>query len=75
MDLLTLANLAPSAQRRPAIVAAWTLDTDLTSMISELRDAGEVVIQVPNGDAVETAEYLCDRELVNQGSLWVVKKK
>ena len=75
MDLLTLANLAPLAQRKPAIVAPWTLDADLTSKIAELRDAGEVVIQIPNGDAVETAEYLCDRELVKQGSSWVVKKK
>jgi ATP phosphoribosyltransferase regulatory subunit len=75
MDLLTLANLAPLAQRKPAIVAPWTLDADLTSKITELRDAGEVVIQTPSADAVETAEYLCDRELVKQGSSWVVKKK
>jgi ATP phosphoribosyltransferase regulatory subunit len=75
MDLLTLANLAPVAQRKPAIVAPWTLDADLASKIAELRDAGEVVIQALGGDDVETAEYLCDRELVKQDSSWVVKKK
>ena len=75
MDLLTLATLAPVVQRKPAIVAPWTLDTDLAAKIAELRDAGEVVIQAPSGDAVETAEYLCDRELVKQGSSWVVKKQ
>lgn len=75
MDLLTLANLAPVAQRRSAIVAPWTVDVTLASKIAELRAAGEVVIQAMSGDAVETAEYICDRELVKQGSSWEVKKK
>ena len=75
MDLLTLANLAPLAQRKPAIVAPWTLEAGLASKIAELRVAGEVVIQALGGDDVETAEYLCDRELVKQDSSWVVKKK
>jgi ATP phosphoribosyltransferase regulatory subunit len=75
MDLLTLANLAPVAQRKPAIVAPWTLEAGLASKIAELRVAGEVVIQALGGDDVETAEYLCDRELVKQDSAWVVKKK
>jgi ATP phosphoribosyltransferase regulatory subunit len=75
MDLLTLANLAPLAQRKPAIVAPWTLEAGLASKIAELRVAGEVVIQALGGDDVETAEYLCDRELVKQDSAWVVKKK
>jgi len=75
MDLLTLANLAPLAQRKPAILAPWTLEAGLASKIAELRVAGEVVIQALGGDDVETAEYLCDRELVKQDSAWVVKKK
>jgi ATP phosphoribosyltransferase regulatory subunit len=75
MDLLTLANLAPLAQKKPAIVAPWTLDASLAGKIAELRNAGEVVIQALGGDDVETAEYHCDRELVKQDSSWVVKKK
>ena len=75
MDLLTLANLAPAAQRKPAIVAPWVVDASLASKIAELRNAGEVVIQAMDGDAVETAEYICDRELVKQGSSWELKKK
>ena len=75
MDLLTLASLSPLAQRRPAIVAPWIDDAALAKQIAQLRQAGEVVIQVPTGDAVETAEYLCDRELVQQGGSWEVKKK
>ena len=75
MDLLTLANLAPVAQRKFAIIAPWTLEAGLASKIAELRDAGEVVIQALGGDDVITAEYLCDRELVKQDSSWIVKKK
>jgi ATP phosphoribosyltransferase regulatory subunit len=75
MDLLTLANLAPVAQRRSAIVAPWAFDADLAIKIAELRNAGEVVIQAMSGDAVETAEYFCDRELVVQGGSWEVNKK
>ena len=75
MDLLTLANLSPLAQRKSAIVAPWIEDVSLSNKIAELRQAGEVVIQAMAGDAVETAEYLCERELVKQGSSWEVKKK
>ena len=75
MDLLTLANLVPSVQRKPAIVAPWTLEAGLASKIAELRDAGEVVIQALAGDDIETAEYHCNRELVRQDSSWVVKNK
>ncbi len=75
MDLLTLANLAPVTQRRSAILAPWIDDSVLTEKIAELRLSGEVVIQVMAGDAIETAEYFCDRELVKQGSSWEVKKK
>ncbi len=75
MDLLTLANLAPVAKRRSAIVAPWIDDAFLANKIAELRHAGEVVIQAMTGDAVETAEYLCDHELVKQGSSWEIKKK
>ena len=75
MDLLTLANLVPLAQRKPAILAPWTLEAGLASKIAELRAAGEVVIQALAGDDVETAEYYCNRELVRQDSLWVVKNK
>jgi ATP phosphoribosyltransferase regulatory subunit len=75
MDLLTLANLAPVAKRRSAIVAPWIDDAVLAGKIAELRLAGEVVIQAMTGDAVETAEYHCDRELVKQDGSWEVKKK
>ena len=40
MDLLTLANLAPTVQKKSAIVAAWTVDVVLAAKIAELRAAG-----------------------------------
>jgi ATP phosphoribosyltransferase regulatory subunit len=75
MDLLTLASLAPMPQRRSAIVAPWIDDAALAGKIMELRLSGEVLIQAMAGDTVETAEYLCDRELVKQAGSWEVKKK
>ena len=75
LDLLTLANLSPLKVRKLAIVAPWLEDAALSKAISALRDAGEVVIQVMTGEKVDAAEYECDRELVQQGSSWEVKKK
>jgi ATP phosphoribosyltransferase regulatory subunit len=75
LDLLTLAHLAPTAARKPAIVAPWLEDADLAKTMNQLREAGEVVIQAIAGDTVETAEYTCDRELVKQGNSWIVKHK
>ncbi len=75
LDLLTLANLSPLGMRKQAIVAPWIEDSTLDKAIAELRSAGEVVIQVMSGDAVETAEYQCDRELIKRSSAWEVVKK
>ncbi|CAM3594060.1 ATP phosphoribosyltransferase regulatory subunit [Polynucleobacter brandtiae] len=75
IDLLTLASLSPAIGRKSAIVAPWINDVELLMKISDLRHGGEVVIQAMSGDTLQTAEYLCDRELVRQGSLWEVKKK
>ena len=75
LDLLTLANLSPIKVRQLAILAPWIEDAALNQVIAKLRDAGEVVIQVPAGENLESAVYECDRELVKQGSSWEVKKK
>jgi len=75
LDLLTLANLSPLQVRKQAIVAPWIDDAALNQAIAQLRSTGEVVIQGMAGQTVEAAEYVCDRELVKQGSTWEVKKK
>ena len=76
LDLLTLANLSPLNVRKMAIAAPWLDDAALNTTIEQLRNRGEVVIQVLAGGGVESAEYECDRELVKQGNAWeVVQKK
>lgn len=75
LDLLTLANLSPLRVRKLAVLAPWIEDAALNQAIAKLRDAGEVVIQVPAGMNIEAAEYECDRELVKNASTWEVKKK
>ena len=76
LDLLTLANLSPLNVRKKAIAAPWIDDAALSAVIAQLRQRGEVVIQVLSGSVVESAEYECDRELVKQGNGWeVVQKK
>jgi ATP phosphoribosyltransferase regulatory subunit len=76
LDLLTLAHLSPISVRKPAIAAPWIDDVALNTSIAQLRNGGEVVIQVLNGGLIESAEYECDRELVKQGNAWeVVQKK
>ena len=75
LDLLTLANLSPIKVHKPVIAAPWIDDASLNSTIAQLRNRGEVVIQVLAGGKVESAEYECDRELVKRGSAWEVVQK
>ena len=75
LDLLTLANLSPTANRKPAILAPWIVDANLAQVIASLRADGEVVSQVMPGDQAQSAEYMCDRELRKQGNTWEVKVK
>ncbi|NQW69726.1 MAG: ATP phosphoribosyltransferase regulatory subunit [Betaproteobacteria bacterium] len=76
LDLLTLANLSPIKVHKLAIAAPWIDDAALNASITQLRNVGEVVIQVSTGGLIESAEYQCDRELVKQGNAWeVVQKK
>jgi ATP phosphoribosyltransferase regulatory subunit len=75
LDLLTLASLSTLSVRKPAIIAPWVQDLALEKVINDLRNRGEVVIQVLTGESVEASEYECDRELVRQADSWELKKK
>jgi len=75
LDLLTLAGLSSLKERKLAIHAPWVQDVALDKVIEELRNRGEIVIQITAGESVEAAEYACDRELVKQGSSWELKQK
>ena len=75
LDLFTLASLSFAYEQKSAILAPWIEDADLANVIAQLRNSGEVVIQVMAGDKVESAEYYCDRELIQQNKTWVVVRK
>ena len=75
LDLLTLAGLSPLNSRMQAVLAPWIDDVSLDLVIADLRNRGEVVIQVLPGEVLEAAEYECDRELVKQVNSWELKKK
>lgn len=75
LDLYTLADLSDREIRRSAIVAPWSDDPKLLSMIADLRHGGEFVIQLRKGDQPSAEEFICDRELVKQGSSWQVQAK
>jgi ATP phosphoribosyltransferase regulatory subunit len=72
LDLLTLASLSKASALRLAIRAPWVNDSALEAQIMQLRQAGEVVIQVKEGEVFLSTQYRCDRELVQQGKNWVV---
>ena len=75
LDLLTLASLSILKDRKLAIHAPWVQDAALDKVIEELRNRGEIVIQMLAGESVEAVEYACDRELVKQGNSWALQQK
>jgi ATP phosphoribosyltransferase regulatory subunit len=74
LDLRELARLMPSAQRKPAIRAPWGTEAGLREKITELRKMGEVVIQALPGHENEQDEFDCDRAVVFENGIWVLKK-
>lgn len=73
MDLRVIAQLAPLALERAAILAPWVMDDQLTLEVLRLRDQGEIVWrQLPgHGDTVN--ETGCDRQLVLRNGKWIVE--
>ncbi|MCG8413678.1 MAG: ATP phosphoribosyltransferase regulatory subunit [Pseudomonadales bacterium] len=76
-DLKTLAKLTnrtfPLAK---GILAPLDDDPDLLTVVSKLRQAGDIVIQqltVEEAGAEECAAMNCDRRIVKQGDDWVVE--
>jgi ATP phosphoribosyltransferase regulatory subunit len=73
MDLRELARLIPTAERKRAIRAPWGKEAALRSKITELRKAGEVVIQSLPGHENDQDEFDCDRALVFENQSWILK--
>jgi len=73
LDLRKLAaGLTPAAPAR-AIRAPWGQDAPLINAVRDLRQAGEVVVQVLPGHPSDQDEYIFDRELVPQNGRWIVQ--
>lgn len=73
LDLKALAEAAPASLAAGAIRAPWGEDAGLRAAVRALRDAGEIVVAVLPGHAVDAAAYACDRELVQEQQRWVVR--
>ena len=73
LDLRELARLMPVAERKPAIRAPWGNDPALRARIRELRDQGEIVIQVMPGHENEQDEFECKQSLVCSEGQWILQ--
>ncbi len=74
MDLREIARLLPSAAPAAAIRAPWGQSSELISLIANLRDNGEIVIQTLPGHAHDQQEFACDREIVAEGEKFIIKQ-
>jgi ATP phosphoribosyltransferase regulatory subunit len=73
MDLRELARLTPGAPRKAAVRAPWSTEAGLQQKITELREAGEIVIQSLPGHDNDLDEFDCDRAVVRQDGNWIIK--
>ncbi|CAM5383042.1 MULTISPECIES: ATP phosphoribosyltransferase regulatory subunit [Alcaligenes] len=73
LDLRKLsAGLAP-AQAARAVRAPWGSDAALTAAVKQLRQNGEIVIQMLPGQELNLDEFVIDRELVSSDGQWQVR--
>lgn len=72
LDLKYLSGVLRPAAPRAAIRAPWTDAPALNEAIAALRRAGETVVRMEAGAAVEAGEYGFDRQLVKAGAHWNV---
>jgi ATP phosphoribosyltransferase regulatory subunit len=75
MDVIAVARLSARDARRAAILAPWSDQLALSTLVAELRAQGEVVIQLLPGHQQDSGEFHCDRQIVAQGDHWKVVSK
>lgn len=73
MDLRELARLMPGTERKRAIRAPWSTDAGLREKISELRQAGDIVIQSFPGHENDQDGFDCDRAVEFDNGSWIIK--
>jgi len=73
MDLREIVGLLPLTSPAPAISAPWRQDTAMQTLIAELREQGEIVIQHLPGHPHDPQEFDCDREIAEENGKLIIK--
>ncbi|MDU0810573.1 MAG: ATP phosphoribosyltransferase regulatory subunit [Burkholderia sp.] len=73
LDLREIAPISSIAPCNGVILAPWSLDDGLCVTIANLRESGEIVIQVLPGHDHSLNEFSCNRTLIKQDGVWLIK--
>lgn len=73
LDLRKLSAGLPPAQAARAVRAPWGSDADLIAAVKQLRQSGEIVVQILPGQELNLDEFVIDRELVSLDGQWQVR--
>lgn len=73
LDLRKLSAGLPPAVLSKAIRAPWGTDTSLVEALRQLRESGEIVVQLLPGQQYRLDEFTVDRELVLDNGAWKVR--
>lgn len=73
LDLRKLSAGLPPAQAARAVRAPWGSDADLIAAVKQLRQSGEIVVQMLPGQELNLDEFVIDRELVSLDGQWQVR--
>lgn len=73
LDLRALSGGLAPAMPAKAVRAPWGCDPALSAALRELRNAGNIVVQVLPGQQQSLDEFVFDRELVQEGNEWKVR--
>lgn len=73
LDLRKLSAGLPAAQPARAVRAPWGSDADLIVAVKQLRQSGEIVVQILPGQELNLDEFVIDRELVLLDGQWQLR--
>jgi ATP phosphoribosyltransferase regulatory subunit len=75
LDLRELVRAEPTLAARAAVRASWSDQPGYASAVRELRERGEVVIELPEHVPFESEGFRLDRELTCADGRWVVRER
>ncbi|HEY9280396.1 MAG TPA: ATP phosphoribosyltransferase regulatory subunit [Eoetvoesiella sp.] len=73
LDLRKLSSGLAPAPLAKAISAPWGTDPLLVEVLQELREAGEIVVQILPGQSHNLDEFTVDRELILDKGTWKIR--